>query len=528
MDRKQQAALGLSLLLAAFYAGPAVAGGTDAAPAAPAPAVTAAGPADFRRTSWTELAQQYGNPYFTEEAQAALSPDVLAAWWTVFHDDVLDGLIRTALTNSRDLAAARSRLNQARARLGIAKAARLPWLDAAGGWVRSQVPDNVVDGVLPEAVTRGALGPYDAKKEGSYAGLDATWELDVFGKTRARVRSASNSLQTRNAQLYSAWVSLSAEVALNYITLRTLQEELAVTERHVANLKENRELVAANEKAGLLSSLPADQASYTLHAAEARIPALKEDIADTLNRLSVLTGTVPGALNDGLLPAKPLPDVDPRLYNAIPAGVLRQRPDVHAAERAWAAQIAKTSEAKAEMKPRFTISGLLGFATLDGGLFSAGSRGFSLLPQVTFPLFHGGALAKNVRVQKEKEKELQADYEKTVLQAAAEVRSSMTAISQDHERRVFLEQGRAAARDACGLAQNRFRNGLSDYLDVLDAERQYLQLDQNFTEAKGRELTSLVSLFKALGGGWEPLGAAAADDVPSGRSANHDEGGARK
>ena len=147
---------------------------------------------------------------------------------------------------------------------------------------------------------------------------------------------------------------------------------------------------------------------------------------------------------------------------------------------------------------------------------------------MTFPLFHGGALAKNVRVQKEKEKEMQANYEKTVLQAAAEVRSSMTAISQDHVRRASLEQGRDAAKDACGLAQNRFRNGLSDYMDVLDAERHYLQLDQNFTEAKGRELTSLVSLFKALGGGWQPLEAAAADDVPSGRSANHDEGSARK
>ena len=216
MDRKQQAALGLSLLLAAFYAAPALAA---TAPATPAPA-------DFRRTSWTELAQQYGNPYFTDEAQAALSPEVLAAWWTVFHDDVLDDLIRTALTNSRDLAAARSRLNQARAQLGIAKAARLPWLNAGGGWVRAQVPDNVVDGVLPAAVTQGPLGPYDTKKEGSYAGLDAAWELDIFGKTRARVRSASNSLQARNAQLYSTWVSLSAEVALNYITLRTLQERL--------------------------------------------------------------------------------------------------------------------------------------------------------------------------------------------------------------------------------------------------------------------------------------------------------------
>lgn len=185
-----------------------------------------------------------------------------------------------------------------------------------------------------------------------------------------------------------------------------------------------------NENAGLLSSLPADQASYTLHESEAKIPELKTEIADTANRISILTGTVPGALNDKLLTPSPLPDIDSAMYNAIPAEVLRQRPDVRAAEMAWAAQIAKTKEAKAEMKPKFSILGVLGLAALSGGLFSAGSHAFGIMPQVSYPLFNGGALKRNVRVQSEKEKEMQSAYENTVLKAAGEVRSAMTAISR--------------------------------------------------------------------------------------------------
>lgn len=226
----------------------------------------------------------------------------------------------------------------------------------------------------------------------TYTGLDASWEPDFFGKNRSKVKASEKSLEAQRAALYSTWVSLSAEVAMNYITLRTLQEELAVTEAHIHNQKENLALLQVNENAGLLSSLPADQASYTLHESEAKVPELKTEIADTANRISILTGTVPGALNEKLLTPLPLPEIDSAMYNAIPAEVLRQRPDVRAAEMAWAAQIAKTKEAKAEMKPKFSILGVLGLAALSGGLFSAGSHAFGIMPQVSYPLFNGGAL----------------------------------------------------------------------------------------------------------------------------------------
>lgn len=467
---------------------------------------------DFRKTTWTELAQRYDNPYMSQDPDAQLTPDVLADWWKVFHDPELDHLIDLSLQNNRDLAMAQSRLMQARQQVGISNAARLPWINAGGGWIRARVPDSIKDDLRPDVSVSGLPVPvsvstgFEDRNSASYAGLDASWELDVFGRIKNRTRAASNTVQARNGELYATWVSISAETAMNYITLRTLQSELAVTEQHIANQKENQELLRINYKNGLIQELPVKQSSYLLKSSEAGIPQLKKEISQTISRLSILTGTVPGALDAELMEPKPLPDVDPSLYNAIPAETLRQRPDVHAAERAWEAQINTTKSAKAELKPKFSILGILGLATLGtGGLFSAASRTFGIMPSVTYPLFNGGALRRNVKVQSEKEKEAQARYENVVLQAAAEVRTSMAAISQDKERTDSLEAGRDDAKEALDLSRTDYQNGLSDYMNVLDGERHYLELDQNYTVARGQELIDLVGLFKSMGGGWKPL-----------------------
>ena len=490
MDRKKKAALCAWILMAALGAFPQAAGAEDM---------------DYRQTSWTSLAGKYENPYYVEKKGAALSPELLSEWWTLFHDDTLEELIHLSLANNRDLVSAGGKLREARAAVGISKASRVPWLQAGAGWARAEAPDTIVSDVTPSAMKKMPGMGIETDHNLSYAGIDASWEFDVWGKNRANVKSSEYALSAREGMLYSTWVSISAEVAMNYITLRTLQEELAVTEAHIKNQKENLNLLQVNEDKGLLSALPADQASYTLHESESKIPELKKDIAGTLNRISILTGTIPGELNEKLMKPAPLPEIDAELYNAVPADVLRQRPDVHAAEMAWLSQIAKTKEARAELKPKFSILGLLGFATLGGSLFSAGARTFGFTPSVTYPLFNGGALRKQVEIQSARETERQAEFENTVLKAAAEVRNSMTAVSQDKIRKDSLEQGRNKAKEALELSRNQFRYGLSDYMGVLDAERHYLSLDQNYTLAKGQELTDMISLFKALGGGWKPL-----------------------
>ena len=217
--------------------------------------------------------------------------------------------------------------------------------------VRGEMPDDITRGILPAQLQNMPLG-IEGSNSATYAGLDASWELDLFGKKSAKVREARGALEAQRGMLYSTWVSLSAEVAMNYITLRTLQAELDVTEKSIANMKENLSLMQVNQESGLVSSVPVDQLTYTLKETEAQIPELKSSIAGTMSKIAILTGTTPGALDAMLMTPKPLPDIDPTLYNAIPADVLRQRPDVYAAESAWAAQIAKTDEAKAEMKPK--------------------------------------------------------------------------------------------------------------------------------------------------------------------------------
>lgn len=478
------------------------------------------GTEDFRKTTWTEMAERYDNPYMDIDEKGELSPDVLAKWWTVFDDDTLNHLITLTLNQNRDLAAAESRLRQAREAVGISKAARLPWIDANGGWMRGQVPDDMRTNLVNVS---GVPVPISAslkdKKSLSYAGLDASWELDVFGRVRSGVKASERNVQAANGELYAAWVSLSAETAMNYITLRALQEELAVTEQHIANMEESQRLMQINYDSGLVDELPVKETSYTLNEMQAEVPLLKKDISQTLTRLSILTGTVPGELDAELMKPKPLPAVNPVLYDAIPAETLRQRPDVHAAERLWAAQVARTAQARAELKPRFNILGILGLATFGtGGLFSSSSKAFGILPQMTYPLFHGGALRKNVRIQSEKEKEAQANYENTVLKAAGEVRTSMAAIAQDKSRVDALAKGRENAKDAVDISQTDFNSGLSDYMHVLDAQRHYLSLDQNYTVARGSELVDLVSLFKALGGGWQGM-----DEKQEAEASNHDK-----
>ena len=368
MNFLQQTSLGLSFLWLVGSFAPALASAAKSAPQ------TFSGAAGQKDPSWIDLATSYGNPYVRDDVDASLSQQQLASWWELFHDDTLTELISLALENNKDLEAARSRLSEARAQVGIAESARLPWINLNGGWMRGNVPDHVVDGVLPEGPVRDQMG-IDPQADGSFAGIDASWELDVFGRTKAKVRAASDTLQAQNAKLYEVWVSLSAELALNYITLRTLQAERMVTASHIASEEETLELLQVNRKSGLLSDVPLQQSEYTLYSTRSQLPALDKEIAGTLSRIALLTGTIPGFLDQKLRTPQPLPDIDARLYGAIPADLLRQRPDIHAAERAWAAQIARTDEARAALKPKFSILGLLGFATLGGGLFSAGSQG---------------------------------------------------------------------------------------------------------------------------------------------------------
>ena len=457
--------------------------------------------------AWTELAQKHPAGYAAQDDKAAaLDKETLSQWWQTFDDPQLNNLIDLTLKNNRDLQAAQARVEQARAQLGMSKGEMLPWLNAGGAWVRGKVPDSAAEpltGMSP--IPNMPLRTPKLNDQASGLGIDASWELDFFGRLKEGKKAAAHGLAAQQGALYSTWVTLSAETALNYISLRTLQQDLAIVERHSELEGEKAELLQDNYQAGLINAYPVDAMKTQQQSTRAEIPALQQSIQETLTRLSILTGTEPGQLNDLLEPA-PLPQVDAALYNAIPAETLRQRPDIYAAEQKVLAQAAKTKQAKAELKPRFTLEGFLGLITLGGAnLFSSKAHAFALAPSVTMPLFNGGTLRQNVKLQDARTKEYQAAYENTVLKAAGEVRDAMVSIAQEKDRKDALISGRENAQQAFDVAENRYKAGLSDYQPVLDSERTLLNLKRQENRSEGQELADMIHLFKALGGGWQPL-----------------------
>lgn len=459
---------------------------------------------ELNEHSWVEEVGKHPLPYEVVEGKT-VSEEELAHWWKVFNDPVLDQLIDLTLKNNRQLEVARSRVRQGRLQLGIAEAQRLPWLDASGSWSanrgqgewdsdREAIKNLPISDKMTRNVETGKLG------------IDARWEIDIFGRQKAKSRAASNSLQASQADLYSTWVSLSAETALQYMSLRTLQEQLRITEDDVKRQQEALELIKINYQSGIINELPVQQATYALSQTQAEIPSLKKNIASTMAALSILTGTVPGEIDGLLMENTSLPTVDPHMFIGIPAEALRQRPDIQAAERRIAAQQQKTKAAKADLKPRFSLNGSIGLESFSSeGLISAIGKMIGIGPSITMPIFNAGAIRKNIKVQTEKEQEYLALYEETVLKAVGEVRNAVTDASQDHIKSEELKSAVESAQQAESLAQTNFDSGLSDYLSVLDARRNVLSARRQYIMSRGQEFADTVRLFKSLGGGWEAM-----------------------
>jgi multidrug efflux system outer membrane protein len=447
---------------------------------------------NLKQSNWTELSEKYDNSYFTGEKQAGPSPEVLADWWTILEDDTLTELVTLSLNNNKDLQKARASVNEARAALGISKSELLPWLDSNNTWGRTKTSDN---------------SPLDTGITNTYKlGVDASWEIDIFGGNRYKVQAATANLQAQHAELHSTWVSLTSEIGINYVSLRTLQEQLSIAENNLVIQENSVKLLQAKYNAGLIDGLNLNQAKYTASQTRATIPTIKISIEEILNNLAVLTGQIPGSLEKMLIEKKELPDINEMIYVGIPAETLRQRPDILAAEYQLQSQIAKTKSARTDLMPKLKLFGSIGLESFSSGsLLSSSSTVFSILPQISFPIFHAGSIRNNIKVQSAKEEQYLAAYENTVLNAVSEVRNALTAVSQETEKNVSLKEGVESASLALKIAQSKYNNGLEDYQSVLDAQRSLLFLQEQYTVSKGQKMTNLIGLFKALGGGWKPL-----------------------
>lgn len=419
----------------------------------------------------------------------------LATWWTTLNDADLSDLIERAAAGNLDLKIAQARVREARGRRGIARAGLFPFLDLGGSATVSRGSEDIGSG---------------ERRELYRTGFDASWEVDVFGGVRRSIEAAQGDLEANVADYRDVMVSLLAEVALNYVEARTLQMQLQVGEENLKSQAETLQLTEWRLAAGLVSVLDAEQARSNLESTRAALPRLRSSIAAAKNRLAVLLGVFPGALEAQLAARRPVPEPPLEIAVGVPAEVLRRRPDVQRAERQLAAQTARIGVATADLYPRFVLPGSIGLEALSTNhLFLSGSRVWSIAGSVSWPVFQGGAIRQNIEVQSALQEQALERYEVALLVALEEVENSLVAYAAEQDRSGALTQATQAAEGAAVLAREQYASGLIDFQTVLDAERSVLSLQEQLAQSRGQVAANVISLYKALGGGWTSMPGAA-------------------
>ena len=415
----------------------------------------------------------------------------LAQWWATLRDPDLSNLIERATTGNLDLKKAQARVREARARRGVAQAGLFPTVDVTGSATRSRSSEQTGAG---------------ATRELYKVGFDASWEIDVFGRVRRSVEAAQGDIEASEADYHDVLVSLLAEVALNYVETRTLQTQLQVAEDNLKAQMETLQITEWRYAAGLVSRLDVEQAKVNLENTRSQLPKLRSGIEEAKNRLAVLLGVFPGALEGKLSPRKPIPEAPVEVAVGVPAEVLRRRPDVRRAERQLAAQTARVGVATADLYPRFSLPGSIGLEALSTDhLFSASSRIASIAGSFAWTFFKGGAIRQNIEVQNALQEQALEQYEATILAALEDVENALVAFAEEQERRQALAEATQAAQRAAELARDQYASGLIDFQIVLDAERSLLSSQDQLAQSRGQVTSNLISLYKALGGGWTPM-----------------------
>lgn len=450
---------------------------------------------------------------------ASHAPTDLARWWQRFDDPSLAALVDDALRANPSLDTAAANWRQARALREAAEAGLLPTLDAGASAQRARTTG------LPSRNTFNL-------------GLDASWELDLFGRLRAGASAAAADEAASADSLADVQVSVAAETALAYLELRGLGLRLAIARENLAAQEETLQLVRWREQAGLASSVEVQQAETSAEQTRAQLPALQQSAAQTLHALAVLTGRTPQALaahlgtdgSEGLTAGGsgaaapdteadtastasiPLPQED--LVLSLPADTLRQRPDVRAAERQVQAAAARVQQADAARYPSLTLGGSIGLAASTlSGLTAGGAVVNSLVGSVSLPLFDGGALRAQVDAQQAALDAARASHRSTVLAALQEAEDALVALRRTRERLAALRQAATAADAAALLARQRYESGLVDFQVVLETQRTLLTTEDAVAAAQADLASGHVNLYKALGGGWRPDTVAGAADT---------------
>jgi multidrug efflux system outer membrane protein len=444
----------------------------------------------------------------------------IVQWWTTFHDPVLDELVSTAVKNNLDLKRAAVRVRETRAQRGVIRPGLYPEVNASGSYQHARVSKNGLASAFGQgssgavnaggggtnpgangspAIPGSALGEFDLYQ----VGFDASWEIDIFGGQRRAIEAASADIGAAVENQRDVLTTLLGEVARNYVEFRLGQHRLQIARRNLGVQQRTVELVNERIRQGLTNELDLARAQAEVATTTAQIPGLETGVSQAGHRLNVLLGDGPMALS-GELAKESLPKAPDEVPVGLPSELLKRRADIRQAQWRIASATARVGAAVADQFPRFTINGSAGLQSLQAGdLVNWGSRYYSIGPGISWPVFDAGRTRNQVRVEQARVEQAVLMYRQVVLNALKDVEDALVGYRKARERMAALRESVAAEEKALRIARDLYIQGVTDFLSVLDAQRTLFAAEDALASGEGEVDTSLVALYKALGGGWE-------------------------
>jgi multidrug efflux system outer membrane protein len=434
------------------------------------------------------------------ETSKAVDDVALSHWWSVFGDPELTSLEERALKANLDLRKAEAEIRQARANRDYYKSNLFPNVSGTltGGGSRT-VSGTSSFGGSTSASSAGISGGSNSLE------FQASWEPDIFGAIRKNVASYGATLQSQEENLRNVMVTLTGEVALNYIDVRSYQAQLAVTKSTLVTYRDTYDMTVEKRDSGLSTDLDVQQALETVQSTEADIPTLETSLRKSLDAISVLLARRPGAVDAELSEVKPIITIPPEIAVGIPGDLIRRRPDVRVAERQYAAQWMQVGVAKANMYPTLTLGGA--FTTSANAFLNVFTPGATAISSVTGSLqqtlLNRRALKAQLRLQNALLDQGEVAYESTVLGAIQDVEDALKAFEAEQARQKALTGAADSAKNAAEMSRSLYSSGLKDFLTVLDSERTELSARNRLVQSDATVAENLVRLYKAMGGGWQ-------------------------
>jgi multidrug efflux system outer membrane protein len=483
-------------------------------------------------------------PSYAELNSSVNTNEPVARWWNEFHDPELDHLIEEALRNNFDLQIATMRIRESRYQRNIAAADLFPEADATGSYIRSRGSRNVVlplggsSGTGSSGSSSAPKGSGPTPKDSSASspnetdvtpnplstqpspfgqgglpgattdlyqvGFDASWEIDVFGGKRRQVQAAAAEVEASAESRHNMQVSLAAETAQNFLQLRGAQERLQIARDNLTAQTLVLTLTRSKRSVGLTSEFDVIRAAAQVSETASSIPPLEANCRRLIHSLSILIGKDPDELSAELDQSKPLPATPPEVPIGLPSQLLKRRPDIKQAEREIAAANARIGSAQSDLFPKFALVGNAGLdSSSPGNLFNWESRYFLISPTVTWRIFDAGRILSNIRLQRANKQEAALQYRNTILKALQEVEDALVNYASEKIRREQLADEARQDQRTLDLARQRYDHGLTDFLSVLDAERNLYSAQDALAISTLSVTTDLVALYKSLGGGWK-------------------------